>query len=147
MNSTEKLIKIIQEVVRKEIRTALKEELGQKQPIKEQYNPTIQNIKKTTKPKPTGNTLQDILNETAHEGDWRTLGGGTFGADQAMTFNWQQQMLNEYSSNDTVPVAKGGIETFIQQNNNGAQDIRQVQVNSVPDFSAMMSTMKNKGML
>ena len=66
MNSTEKLIKIIQEVVRKEIRTALKEELSKKQPLKETYNPTIESIKKAPKPKPTGNNLQDILNETAN---------------------------------------------------------------------------------
>ena len=52
-------------------------------------------------------------------------------------------MMNEYNN---APVTKG-IESFIQQNNNGAQDIRQVQVNSVPDFSGMMQTMKSKGML
>jgi hypothetical protein len=145
MNSTEKLVKIIQEVVRKEIRLALKEELGSKSTIKESYNPTIENIKRAPKPKPTGNNLQDILNETAYEGEWRTLGGGTFESSQAAGFGWQQQMMNEYGGGN-VPVAKG-IEGFIQQNNNGAQDIRQVQVNSVPDFSAMMTTMKNKGLL
>jgi hypothetical protein len=145
MNSTEKLVKIIQEVVRKEIRLALKEELGNKSTIKESYNPTIENIKRAPKPKPTGNNLQDILNETAYEGEWRTLGGGTFDSNHASTFGWQQQMMNEYGGGN-VPVAKG-IEGFIQQNNNGAQDIRQVQVNSVPDFSAMMTTMKNKGLL
>ena len=144
MNSTEKLLKLIQEVVRKEIRLALKEELG-KQPIKETYNPTIESIKKAPKPKPTGNSIQDLLNETAYEGEWRTLGGGTFDAGQAQNFGWQQSMMNEYGGG-SVPVTKG-IEGFIQQNNNGAQDIRQVQVNSVPDFSAMMTTMKNKGLL
>jgi hypothetical protein len=145
MNSTEKLVKIIQEVVRKEIRLALKEELGSKSTIKESYNPTIENIKRAPKPKPPGNNLQDILNETAYEGEWRTLGGGTFESSQAAGFGWQQQMMNEYGGGN-VPVAKG-IEGFIQQNNNGDRDIRQVQVNSVPDFSAMMTTMKNKGLL
>ena len=55
MNSTEKLIKLIQEVVRKEIRLALKEELNNKSTLKESYNPTIENIKRAPKPKPTGN--------------------------------------------------------------------------------------------
>ena len=145
MNSTEKLVKLIQEVVRKEIRLALKEELNNKSTLRESYNPTIENIKRAPKPKPTGNNLQDILNETAYEGEWRTLGGGTFESSQASTFGWQQQMMNEYGGGAT-PVTKG-IEGFIKQNNNGAQDIRQVQVNSVPDFSAMMTTMKNKGLL
>lgn len=150
---TKKFIKIIQEVVRNEVRETirnevrniLKEELS-KQPLKEQYNPTINSLKKNLKPKSTGNALQDILNETAYEGEWKTMGGGTYGAEQAMTFNWQQQMMNEYGES-TAPVAKGGIENFIQANNNGAQDIRQVQVNAVPDFSDMMKVMKNKGML
>lgn len=144
MNSTEKLLKLIQEVVRKEIRLALKEELN-KQSIKETYNPTIENIKRAPKPKPTGNSIQDLLNETAYEGEWRTLGGGTFDAGQAQNFGWQQQIMNEYGDG-VVPVTKG-IEGFLQQNNNGAQDIRQVQVNSVPDFSNMMNTMKKKGLL
>ena len=144
MNSTEKLLKLIQEVVRKEIRAALKEELGTSS-IKENYNPTIENIKRAPKPQPTGNSIQDLLNETAYEGEWRTLGGGTFDTHQAQNFGFQQQLMNEYGGGAT-PVTKG-IEGFIQQNNNGAQDIRQVQVNSVPDFSDMMNTMKKKGLL
>lgn len=144
MNSTEKLLKLIQEVVRKEVRAALKEELG-KQPIKETYNPTIENIKRAPKPKSTGNSIQDLLNETAYEGEWKTLGGGTFNSHQAQNFGFQQQLMNEYGE-ETTHVTKG-IEGFIQQNNNGSQDIRQVQVNSVPDFSGVMATMKKKGLL
>ena len=144
MNSTEKLLKLIQEVVRKEIRAALKEELG-RQSIKETYNPTIESIKRAPKPKSTGNSIQDLLNETAYEGEWRTLGGGTFDSHQSQNFGFQQQLMNEFGG-ETTPVTKG-IEGFIQQNNNGAQDIRQVQVNSVPDFSDMMTTMKKKGLL
>lgn len=148
MNSTEKLITLIREVVRKEIRSALKEELSNQsfqQPIKEVYNPTVESIKRAPKPKPTGNSLQDILNETAYDGEWRSMGGGTYTADQAQNFGWQQQMMNEYGGG-AAPVVNN-IENFIQANNNGAQDIRQVQVNAVPDFSAMMNTMKTKGML
>lgn len=142
MNSTEKLIKIIQEVVRKEIRAALKEELSKQTQITENYNPTVNSIKTVKKIKPTGNPIQDLLNETKESGDWRTLGGGTFDSGQAMNFGWQQQMLEEHGGG-TV----NNIENFIQANNNGAQDIRQVQVNAVPDFSAMMTTMKTKGMI
>jgi len=147
MNSTEKLIKLIQEVVRKEIRAALKEELSTQssQPIRETYNPTIESIKRAPKPKPTGNSLQDILNETAYDGEWRTMGGGTYDSAQVQNFGFQQQMMNEYGGGAAPTV--NSIEGFIKANNNGAQDIRQVQVNAVPDFSDMMTTMKNKGML
>ena len=141
MKSSE-LIQIIREAVRKEVRAAIREELSKQQPIKEVYNPTIESIKKAPKPKPTGNSLQDILNETAYEGEWRTMGGGTYGAAQAQNFGFQQQMMQEYGGG-----VVNSVESFIQANNNGAQDIRQVQVNAVPDFSGMMKTMKQKGMI
>lgn len=143
MNSTEKLVKIIQEVVRKEIRAALKEELSKQTQITETFNPTINSLKSVKKSKPTGNTIQDLLNETKESGDWRTLGGGTFDSGQAMNFGWQQQIMQEYGESPVV----NNIESFIQSNNNGAQDIRQVQINTVPDFSDMMKTMKTKGMI
>ena len=142
MNSTEKLVKIIQEVVRKEIRTALREELSKQKQTTENFNPTVNSIKTVKKSKPTGNTIQDLLNETKESGDWRTLGGGTFDSGHAMNFGWQNQMINEYGGG-----VVNNVESFIEANNNGAQDIRQVQVNTVPDFSAMMTTMKTKGMI
>lgn len=137
---TKKFIKLIQEVVRNEVRAVLKEELS-KQSIKENYNPTIESIKRIQKPKPTGDSLKDILNETAYEGSWRTM--GNFTSADALTFNHQQALMSEYGENPPV----NNIQSFIQANNNGAQDLRQVQVNAVPDFSDMMKTMKNKGMI
>ena len=137
---TKKFIKLIQEVVRNEVRTVLREELS-KQSIKENYNPTIESIKKIQKPKPTGDSLKDILNETAYEGSWRNM--GTFTSADALTFSHQQALMSEYRGNQPVH----NVQSFIQANNNGAQDIRQVQVNAVPDFSNMMKTMKNKGMI
>ena len=137
---TKKFIKLIQEVVRNEVRAVLKEELS-KQTIKENYNPTIESIKKIQKPKPTGDSLKDILNETAYEGSWRNM--GNFTSSDALTFNHQQALMSEYVG--AAPV--NDVQSFIKANNNGAQDIRQVQVNAVPDFSDMMKTMKNKGMI
>lgn len=136
---TKKFIKLLQEIVRNEVRTVIREELS-KQPIKKTYNPTIESIKEISKPKSTGDSLKDILNETAQEGSWRTM--GSFTAADALNFSHHQSLMNEYENN-TVD----NIESFIQANNNGAQDLRQVQVNAVPDFSDMMKTMKNKGML
>lgn len=136
---TKKFIKLIQEVVRNEVRAVLKEELS-KQSVKENYNPTIESIKRIQKPKPTGDNLKDILNETAYEGNWRNM--ANFTSADALVFNHQQALMNEYGA---APV--DNIQSFIKANNNGAQDLRQVQVNAVPDFSNMMKTMKNKGMI
>lgn len=137
---TKKFIKLIQEVVRNEVRAVLREELS-KQSIKENYNPTIESIKRIQKPKQIGDSLKDILNETAYEGSWKTM--GNFTSADALTFNHQQSLMSEYGGGAPV----NNIQSFIQANNNGAQDIRQVQVNAVPDFSDMMKTMKNKGMI
>ena len=68
---------------------------------------------------------------------------GNFTSADALTFNHQQALMSEYGENPPV----NNIQSFIQANNNGAQDLRQVQVNAVPDFSDMMKTMKNKGMI
>ena len=39
------------------------------------------------------------------------------------------------------------VENFINQAPQGVSDLRQVQINDVPDFSDMMKVMKNKGIV
>jgi hypothetical protein len=139
------LKEILREVIREELREVLREELStpttpslstlvDDEPIYE--TPKRRQI---TAPKTNNSLLDDLLMETANS-DWRSI--GHFGANQAQSFMPQQVRQQMY----TEPKATS-VENFIQRNNNGAQDIRQVQINDVPDFSAMMTTMKSKGML
>lgn len=135
----------IRQVVREELREVLREELStpstpslhtlvDDEPIYETPKRRTVDAPKTNNP-----VLDGLLMETANS-DWRSM--GNFGADQAQSFMSQQMRQQNFSQ----PKATS-VEKFIQQNNNGAQDIRQVQINDVPDFSAMMTTMKSKGMI
>jgi hypothetical protein len=139
------LKEILREVIREELREVLREELST--PSTPSLSALVDDepIYETPKrrqvaaPKTNNPLLDDLLMETANS-DWRSM--GNFGSNQAQTFMSQQNRQQMY----TEPKATS-IEKFIQHNNNGAQDIRQVQINDVPDFSAMMNTMKSKGML
>ena len=140
------LKEILREVIREELREVLREELStpttpslsvlvDDEPLYE--TPKRRNL---AAPKTNNPLLDDLLMETANS-DWRSM--GTFGSNQAQTFMSQQNRQQMY----TEPKATS-VENFIQRNSTpGAQDIRQVQINDVPDFSAMMNTMKSKGML
>ena len=67
---------IIRQIVREEVAMAIKEVITElKQPIESQPQPK----KIVEKKSYTNNSvLNDVLNETAQDGDWKTLGGGEF---------------------------------------------------------------------
>jgi len=67
---------IIRQIVREEVAMAIKEVITElKQPIESQPQPK----KIVEKKSYTNNSvLNDVLNETAQDGDWKTLGGGEY---------------------------------------------------------------------
>ena len=71
---------IIRQIVREEVAMAIKEVITElKQPIESQPQPK----KIVEKKSYTQNSvLNDVLNETAQDGDWKTLGGGEFTTDR-----------------------------------------------------------------
>jgi hypothetical protein len=130
----------VREVVREEMRNVLREEINPK-PINETILPKKLISHPTPKKiKSTGDPIQDLLNETAEEGEWRNM--GSYAAQDAPSFmgNSQRQLMGE-------PVVTN-VQSFIDNNKNQANLAHhQVQVNEVPDFSNMMNVMKTKGML
>ena len=71
---------IIRKIVREEVAMAIKEVITElKQPSESQPQP-----KKIVEKKSFTNNsvLNDVLNETAQDGDWKTLGGGEFTSDR-----------------------------------------------------------------
>ena len=71
---------IIRQIVREEVAMAIKEVITElKQPIESQPQP-----KKIVEKKSFTNNsvLNDVLNETAQDGEWKTLGGGEFTSDR-----------------------------------------------------------------
>jgi len=71
---------IIRQIVREEVAMVIKEVITElKQPSESQPQP-----KKIVEKKSFTNNsvLNDVLNETAQDGDWKTLGGGEFTSDR-----------------------------------------------------------------
>ena len=71
---------IIRQIVREEVAMAIKEVITElNKPTKSQPQPKKIIEKKSY----TNNSvLNDVLNETAQDGDWKTLGGGEFTSDR-----------------------------------------------------------------
>ena len=71
---------IIRQIVREEVAMAIKEVITElKKPTESQPQPK----KIVDKKSYTNNSvLNDVLNETAQDGDWKTLGGGEFTSDR-----------------------------------------------------------------
>ena len=72
---------IIRQIVREEVAMAIKEVITElKQPIESQPKPQKKIVEK--KSFTNNSVLNDVLNETAQDGDWKTLGGGEFTSDR-----------------------------------------------------------------
>jgi len=71
---------VIRQIVREEVAMAIKEVITElKQPIESQPQPK----KIVEKKSYTNNSvLNDVLNETAQDGEWKTLGGSEFTSDR-----------------------------------------------------------------
>ena len=69
---------IIRQIVREEVAMAINEVITElKQPTQSQPKKIVEK-KSFTK----NSVLNDVLNETAQDGDWKTLGGGEFTSDR-----------------------------------------------------------------
>ena len=69
---------LIRQIVREEVAMAIKEVITElKQPTQSQPKKIVEK-KSFTK----NSVLNDVLNETAQDGDWKTLGGGEFTSDR-----------------------------------------------------------------
>ena len=99
MKNTVKIRTMIRQIVREEVAMAIQEVITElKQPTKQVSKPAMKEKKKivedTVYKKYTDNSvLNDILNETASEGEWKTLGGKT-----QTTENMSDIMNKSYSN-------------------------------------------------
>jgi len=70
---------MIRQIVREEVAMAIKEVITElKQPTQSKPQKKIVEKKSFT----SNSVLNDVLNETAQDGDWKTLGGGEFTSDR-----------------------------------------------------------------
>ena len=70
---------MIRQIVREEVAMAIKEVITElKQPTQSKPQKKIVEKKSFT----SNSVLNDVLNETAQDGDWKTMGGGEFTTDR-----------------------------------------------------------------
>jgi hypothetical protein len=156
--------KIIREEVKKAIQEELKDVLLEAVKLASKPTNSSTSIKKLTQPyskvestyKPTfsdiiaeerksipstGNPMLDILNETAQAGEWRTLNGGEFNASQAV--GWAGGSPGMIGGGSNTPVVATVDEMIKSQG--PVRDINDVRIDVVPDFTKLMSALKEKG--
>lgn len=143
-------IKLLRKVIREEVQSVVREELGilletpsPKPSIMETKKTTINNsmiesIKPTksiqsSKPMSftNNNILNDILNETRQANDWQTIA------------SMDSNMAQGFGGPINVPVVDS-VDAMLA-NTRPAGDINAVKIDVVPNFSALMSKMKQKG--
>ena len=143
-------------IIREEVRGVIKEELSLimstpitetkivKKPVVEQKvnKPSFSEIvneevvqQKQPTFEPTGNPMLDILNETAAAGEWRSLNGG-YNSSHAAGFaggmpGGQTRVVNSVDE--------------MLANKHPVNDINQVVIDAVPDFSGVMGKLKESG--
>jgi len=146
-------------IIREEVRFVIKEELSLimqtpitetktvKKPVLEQKSqkPTFaemvneeiinQHPSQPVKLESTGNPILDILNETQASGEWRTLNGG-YNSTHAAGFAGGMPA-------STIKVVNSVEEMMVGKQ--GARDVTQVVIDSVPDFSGVMGKLKEQG--
>jgi hypothetical protein len=146
-------IKLLRKVIREEVQQVVREELGllletpeskktmiePKTPIK---NSMVESIKSTRPTKPTSftnnNILNDILNETAQGGEWKSMFEGT--SQMAPNFS---PIGGQYGGS-SEPIVVESVDQMLA-NTRPAGDINAVRIDVVPDFSALMGKMKQDG--
>jgi hypothetical protein len=156
-------LKKFRQIIREEVKMAIQEELKSILSEAVQIASTPQNLSKVTnitpplikreyKPKfseimaenknsiSTGNPMLDLLNETASEGEWRSLNGG-YNASDAV--NWAGGMPGMGGIN--TPVVSSVNQMITTQG--PVNDINDVRIDAVPDFTGIMGKLKETGKL
>lgn len=152
MKSAE-FIKVLRKVIREEVRAVIQEEMSllseAKAPAKAPLPPAIKSVlpKKPQQPqKPIAFTsnnsaLNDLLNETYQSAnDWKTV----FSGNTQMAPNFSAAIAGEYGAQAT-PVVES-VDQMLQAVR-PTNDINQVSIDVVPDFSKLMGKLKEDGKL
>ena len=143
-------VKLLRKVIREEVQAVVREELGilleapdpkpvvaeaKKTTVKNSMVESIKPAKPTQPLKPTtftnNNVLNEILNETATTSDWRSVA------------NMNSNMAQGFGGPVDIPVVES-VDQMLA-NTRPAGDINAVKIDVVPDFSALMSKMKQDG--
>lgn len=146
-------LEVLRKLIREEVRAAIKEEIvpilkentisPKNTPTKSYSNSLKEELTKSKKVKvnSTGDPLMDLLNETKM---------GMTGDDYRTVFNGDSSMAQGFPSMMTNPASQTQVVESVDQMLNSSRpstDVTQVQIDAVPDFSALMKTMQSKGQI
>jgi hypothetical protein len=146
-------LEVLRKLIREEVRAVIREEVVPL--LKENVTPSKSIINKTysnslkeelTKSKKikvnsTGDPLMDLLNETKM---------GMTGDDYRTVFNGDSAMAQGFPSMMNNPASQTQVVESVGQMLNSSRpstDVTQVQIDAVPDFSALMKNMQSKGQI
>lgn len=146
-------LEVLRKLIREEVRTVIREEIVpllkentiiSKPAVRKTYTNSIKeeltNSKKI-KVNSTGDPIMDLLNETKI---------GMTNDDYRSVFNGDSSMVQGFPSMMTNPVPQTQVVESVDQmlaTSRPASDVTQVQIDAVPDFSALMKTMQSKGQI
>ena len=156
-------LEALRKLIREEMRTVLQEELksilteavviastpetktqAQTHPhikVESTYKPKFSEILAEKKaPVSTGNPMFDLLNETANEGEWRSINGG-YNAQDAVGFAGGLPSIGGANT----PVVSS-VDQMISKHA-PVRDINDVRIDAVPDFTGLMGKLKENGKL
>jgi hypothetical protein len=152
-------IKLLRKVIREEVQNVVREELGvllespkSEKTITEVAKPVVKNsmiesIKPVKPIQPTksmgftnNNVLNDILNETANGSEWCSVVDAT--SQMAPNFG----PMNGAYGGITETTVVNSVDQMLSSAK-PAGDVIHVKIDAVPDFSALMSKMKEKGQI
>ena len=94
---------IIRQIVREEVAMAIQEVITELKQPSESQPKKIAEKKSFTK----NSVLNDVLNETAQDGDWKTMGGGTFDSSK-MNDVMSGQYGDMMNNNPNAPIVVDG---------------------------------------
>jgi len=148
-------VKLLRKVVREEVQAVVREELGllleapaSKPVVAESKKPAVKNsmvdsirpAKPAQPSKPmsfsNNDVLNQILNETANAGEWRTIADMKTG--DAMGFSGD--------THGNEPVVVESVDQMFA-NTRPTSDINAVRIDVVPDFTNLMAKMKQEGQI
>jgi hypothetical protein len=157
-------LEALRKLIREEMRTVIQEELKsilteavviastpETKPQVQNFNPHVK-TESTYKPKfseilaekkapvSTGNPVFDLLNETANEGEWRSINGG-YTAQDAVGFAGGLPGMGSMNT----PVVSS-VDQMISKHA-PVRDINDVRIDAVPDFTGLMGKLKENGKL
>ena len=103
---------IIRQIVREEVAMAIKEVITElRQPTQSQPQPKKIVEKKSFT---SNSVLNDVLNETAQDNDWKTLGGGEFTSDRMNELVGRQ--YNDMVNRQQVVPSSDPMSQFLNKN-------------------------------